>query len=251
MREHPWHLRKLGTITHYRFSHLAEIHRLTLDWLTELNQNRPAYELTRSFSDRSGLPLSEDHQRVLDGLITHDFDSLIGAQSPQTVLSSIERIIFVTQAWTLTWILEKTPAPDLSNVIAILEQQSWNSGKRVAEQNWNQSLGQSSLEEALLAYVSSAFSDWNTNRSLFVRRATRSEISLLLLSCPHQSKYTEVRAQADLLCTLYSHWTRGFLFALNNKIRFAASQTELPKPGQRFPSGTNAERRCVQSWTLS
>lgn len=245
MREHPWHLRNIGTITHFRFSHLAEIHRLTLDWLKELEQNRPAYELTRSFSTRSGLSLADNHRKVLEGLVTEDYDSLIGSHTPETVLHTTERIIYVTQAWTLAWILEHTPASDLGSVMAILEQQSWNSGKKYAEANWSQGLGCTSLESALVALESSAFSDWKTNRGFFIRRATSAEISLLLLGCPHQSHHTEVRAQADALCNLYSHWTRGFLFALNNRIRFATSRTLSlslsPPPSQH----------CVQNWTLS
>lgn len=242
MREHPWHIRR-PTTEHYRwFADLIDLHAITTNWLKSLewDERQLPHQLKRVAT-----PAVRESLVLLDALaetaVPNQLDSLLDQSMPEELLSRLEQTIWAVQAWTLRNILEKTQDSESDAVRNALEQSSWKSGRDCSTRRWSafpaEYAGGAAPDLrrmfALLSY--SPISGYPNRPFSLIRRSTRDELTVELMSCPHLSSHLEVQPVADALCHLHISFMRGFLYAKNTRIL-------LDRP--------ESQGRCVLVWKL-
>lgn len=239
IRETPWHLRKPDH-EHYRvFRNLVEIHAITQGWLStiEKDQKRHTYLMPRVQTQNI-----DENLWMLEKLSStytpEDLDRLLDDQTPDELLGKLEKTIWIVHAWTLTELKKQTSAEEQSALGNLLEQSSWKSGRDCAQNRWKSLVEKprESLQSLIHCFMDSPMHLHAERSPFLIRRATDSEVTLELLSCPHQSLFPEVRAQAVDLCALHTHWMRGFVYTLNTQ----AVADYHPSTGEKI--------NCVLNW---
>lgn len=198
MREQPWDLRNI-TSHHERWYQNI----LTCELLTQENSSQLA------------LPL----------------EGLLNESLPDELLSQLERNSRVTQALALKLHYKNHPN---------LELVAWKAGFTCAQERWK-NISQDARNDfryILAALRDCPFSGYPDQDGFLVLRALINKIELELRLCPHESNVPEVRAVANELCTLQSHWMRGFVQQLNPRVNF----TYRPRSA--------TQSRCSQQWAL-
>src|SRR5689334_20750480 len=155
MTKNPWHVR-LPSTEHYQwYRNLMVLHEMTSAWLREINVDRPAHLLTRGFKEHAS-----EHLWMLDSLSEMSIEDLLVDMLPEDVLASLEQAIWVLQSWTLVHLFEENHAEHRKPLESLLEQVSWNLGRKFAEEHWNRLISQSphDLREIMLALYDTPFS---------------------------------------------------------------------------------------------
>jgi hypothetical protein len=240
MREQPWNERRASTKHYEWYCDLLDLHALTLEWLKELNVDRPEYFLKRGPS-----ALMADTLQMLAYLtdtapgIHRKLDEILDDTSPDDLLLRLERLINTVQAWCLSAIVDGSDKAGLPALLSQLEQASWKAGRACADRKWSamKQEDREDLRPILAAFARNPIYGRPDEGWMLKKRVLPTETQIELLSCPHHHKYPEVLMVADQLCSLYSHWTKGFAYSLNTKIIV-----------EYLPGGKAS--RCSQRWTL-
>jgi hypothetical protein len=195
-----WNIREPSQKDFQKYYHLVEIHSITDQWLVATNQQiaeNPLKHLSHN------LPL----------------ESILQERSVRETLAELDLAVQSFQLRTLQSLLEH-PKPGLSN---LLEQTCWRLGRQAAEKRWPAHCSYT-LSGILLAFRDTPF-----YQRILVRRLTDQEAQIEVLQCPHRAleqagEHTEL---ADILCSSYFHWMRGYCFVLNSKV---CIQHEIKQP---------------------
>jgi hypothetical protein len=241
----PWNRREATLSDRRWFEALIEIHRLTLEGLNAFRLEPPAHLLSRHPETSNREPF-QGLARALETLALGNASpdqliDLLDDTQPVDLLSRLEQVVHEFRAAALTTIRESAPDNRWAENRALLEQLSWNAGKRWGESHWreSQALSPLDLRPTLQAFRLAPIFPFLPRRPLLVQRELAREARFELLQCPHASPLAEVRALADDLCALDSHWARGFLYALNPQAQIEEARTEGVQPP-----------RCLRVWSL-
>ena len=242
MREQPWHKRNAST-EHYRlYQNILDLHELTLEWLKQVSVDKPS-----SFIKKTTNPALVQTLFSLENLLDRfntdaTLDSALDDTSPNDLLSRLEYLVSVIQAWSLTSLLASVTKDEVPALLNQLEQASWKAGRACALDRWpsKQSNNLTNLSEVLLALKDTPIIERRPTRGCLVKRATENELWLELLDCPHKSPFVEVREAADKICCLYTHWIRGFAYRFNTKIVIEHKMNDSGSP-----------KNCEQIWLLN
>ena len=231
-RENPWHVRLPKAEHDQWFKNLIDLHELTNHWVRDLKVDRPAHFMPRGLS-----PEARDHLWILDTLSSAKLEHLLEESHPEELLPQLEKTIWAVQSWTLTHILKDDSKNSNSPLMNLLEQSSWKAGRMNGEARWGKTknFGQFDLSAIYFAIQDSPLSGYPRSEAPLVRRATADRVEIELHYCPHQLSISEIRTQEDLLCRMHSHWCRGFVYTLNQRVSVEHS------------FGTP---RCTQRWHL-
>ena len=194
--------------------------------------DRPGYFLKRG----PGYEITAD-LRLLDSLARSSLSDLIDDTSAEDILWRLENSVWVVQGYTLLNLIGRTTPEDKAALHTMLEQISWKTGRELAEKYskqipimWHEDL------RALLPILQDKYLAENgCMNPLLVSRATGCELQLELLTCPHRSKYEEIRLIADELCNLHAHRLRGCAYFFDSRILMEV---------------VRGERYCVQRFRL-
>ncbi len=243
IREQPWHIRRASHWHHQWYRDLMELQKITLGWLKELNIDRPSHFLGPSVNSavrESIRGLEQAADLALQADTAGGLESLLDDTSPDDCLGRIEMAIQSLQGWTLRSILDRTPPDGLASLLGQLEQSSWKSGAACGALRWKNPdpAEYSDLRAVLFAFRDNPLCAVKHKDGILVRRAIRREISLELRICPHQSGNAAIASVASELCSLYSHWIRGFVYSLNPKV-YVDYQPGSPT------------LRCVHQWRVT
>jgi hypothetical protein len=196
---------------------------------------------------------------MLENPSERGLEALLDDTSVEDVLARLERTIWAAQAYTLSQLLERTPAEERSVLDSILEQISWRLGRNFSERRWAKLSEDSrkNLRRLLLAFGdtpfgSVPFGSANEGHSFLLLRATEHEAKIELHHCPHQSSYSEVLTIADELCAIHHHWIRGFAYGLHNRLQVAhergPERSEKKVPERSEKKDKEETCRCGQRW---
>ncbi|MCM2323583.1 MAG: hypothetical protein NDJ90_10020 [Oligoflexia bacterium] len=232
MREHTWNERAADHRHHRKFRKLIQLHELTLAWIQELKIERAPYLLARGLN-----PDVTEQLWILDSLTPESrLESLLDDTSVEDVLGRLKTTVWAVQAYTLSALLEKTAKKDRSALDSALEQASWKTGRRTAEEHWKDQSASSrdDLRVLIRTVLSAPFLEEPESEGLLIKRALREEALIEFLACPHsKASVPELAPIAGELCRLHGHWLRGYAYGLNNRIAVEACPSG-PRCGQRW-----------------
>jgi hypothetical protein len=231
IREQPWHEPR-PTSEHYLwFNQLVELHSLTRQWLTDLEIETPPapHQLKRIASPKVHEKFAR-LETMMDQAETFDLVRLVDETDPHEFLTRLENTVWVVQGWTLRSLLDRIEKKEEAALINLLQQSSFKCGREVAERRWrgvDTTLG-TDFRACLSALFDSPFAGYPRHRSFLIKRSVPDDVQIELLHCPHRMKQVEVVQVADTLCSLHSHWIRGFVYALNSKIMVEEARDQGP-----------------------
>lgn len=246
MRDQPWHVRNLATQHLVKFRNILDLHALTLEWLKELELKGHKQLIERGVEKKLSEtlwflePLTEiiptDDKANTEKLL----QSLLDDTAPDDLLNRMDRTVNIVQSWVLSALFKRVSEDDRITLRSQLEQSSWLAGRRCAEERWPQLTRntRNTMKGIFSAFLNTPISGVPEAQHLLVRRLISTELHLEFLVCPHRSSFEEVKLLADELCSLYTHWMRGFAYAINTKIFI-----------EYLPG--NDRSRCEQKWILN
>lgn len=241
MREQPWNIRRATAEHDQWYRNILDLHALTLGWLKELESEQPSHFLKRGAATPELAEALSMLERITESApkAGAGFDTLLDDSEPTDLLTRLEHTVHAVQALTLSHLLERAQADDRTALLNQLEQNSWKAGRLCGETRWStlSREARGDLRAALSALRDSPMSGLPHHDNLLVKRVIAEELQLELLGCPHQSRHNEVRSTADALCSLHTHWIRGFAYAINTRLSI-----------EHWPA--TSQRRCQLIWSL-
>lgn len=198
IRENPWHDRQPISAHTSWFEDLRWQLRLCQSWISTLSDKSPSLSRIRSLETQcaeinhpGGLPALLDDTQADD------------------VLARLEFSIFDLQLILVKSVTEHQIWADAA----------WRLGRECALDRYR--VG--SIDFRDLRVLLHAFQDHplygGPNRSLYLpQRTLARETKIGLLRCPHQNSRSGDSSDADILCELHSHLSRGFLQALQTGV---------------------------------
>jgi hypothetical protein len=247
-----WNERTITSEHYQRFRNITVIHQLTLNWIEELSNIQDTF----SFSPKSlRLEIQENLWMLsyLNSLLSNQstqqnqphlvnletiLESLLDDTDVSDTIIRLENTVWAFQCSLLNLLFNQTSGNQKINLEGNIEQITWRAGRKLAENLWPK-LSQSKTEDlrkVLLAFHHTPFMGYPKSLGSLVKRSTKKEVKLELCYCPHFLPIPEVKPLSDYLCSLYSHWARGFGYALNQQISLEHSI---------------ASPRCIQRWFIS
>lgn len=225
MRETAWE-KRIPTQTHeLRYTRLLMLHDLTLTWLEAAKKEAPP-ESPDSRISTSDLAWMID---ILSGIArkTHHDENKWGLRqfmddtSVDDVVARLEAGVWITQGHTFKHVRDAYPAEERRAVIDNMGQSSWRSGRAHAEIVWKsfpQEL-RHDVRGIFRAALDSPFLGSSEPGGLLIERQLKTSVTARFPKCAHQSRFPELQAIADDLCTLHTQWLRGFAYALQPRLR--------------------------------
>jgi hypothetical protein len=232
-RENSWNVRLPKAEHDQWFKNLIDLHELTNHWVRDLKVDRPAHLMSRGLS-----PEVQSQLWILDTLSSVTLDQLLEETHPEEFLPQLEKTIWTVQSWTLNHILRKENQNLNSPIVNLLEQISWKAGRMNGESRWSKAknFGRFDLSAIFFALQDCQLSGYPQSASPLIRRATHETVEIELHHCPHQLSISEINSNENLLCLLHSHWCRGFIYTLNQRVSVEHS-TGTPRCHQRWQLG--------------
>jgi len=217
--EPTWNRRSPRYEEEQAYQSLIEIHHITQLWLKaiEPNPNATAYRLERFVPPNLVQNLWLLQKLKLDEL-PPELESVVDANSVREFIEEMEETIWIVQSSVLENALQNTTDPiGLTN---LLEQVTWEQGKKVAETRWPNFQSKDFFE----ALQDSPL--WDKNAFL-VERKTDSQVSFYWMKSPIAKASLKATPNVLILCQLYHQWIRGFFFGLSKSIQIEITPASL------------------------
>lgn len=222
MRSQLWHVRQSSTEHHRWFENLLELHSLTLSWVSHLesDQRTTTHQLRRI----AHLPEIADSLKILEQLtqrkIPENIENVLAEEYPEEFLKRLESTVWSAQAWSIRGVMEQIEPSEQGALLNRLEQISWREGNKIAAKRWPYfpENARQDLRGILASLHLLPLWGASPHSPYLLRRVLSRRLELELLCCPHQHRSMEVRPFATELCSLHTHWLRGFVYHLNTKI---------------------------------
>jgi hypothetical protein len=148
-------------------------------------------------------------------------EELVGAQEIDAFLSELEDTIWIIQASTLE--NAESVAPNREELLNILEQASWTHGRAGAEEIWGKK-GNFNLREGVEAFLKS---HGYGAGSFQLERDSPREITLIWKRSPQKNPALLQSPVTEVLCSLHSHWIRGFLYGVSRNTEVTYGTTRI------------------------
>ncbi len=220
------------------FQNARDQHRLTERWVQALAEDERLSDYRLRRVEVSGL---KEHEEVLEILKTVTRPEDADAETP---MERVEQTVWVSQAWALRRIFEKTPKTEWPALRNLLEHVSWNHGRELAGERWGETKKArfSDISGVWAALLDSPFVRNDRHRSFLALRRSPTSIEFEQLTCPHHVDHIETLPIADELCDLQNECLRGFVYRLNPRVTI-----ETMRQTRALPTG-DSQVRCLQTW---
>jgi|GEM_PF-856227 len=239
-----WHQRQTFYEQERRFTQLALLNEITLEWFQVLKMSPLAHPFEGILSSPT-----MTHPQSLQSLLGWSLTDFLDDTSAEEILSRLDHHVWKVQASTLHALIKKTPLDHQKNdernlwratLENTLEQATWRLGRRMAEEATKSLTDHARNDLRALFRMCFESPFFPTGQSgVLIKRAISDEVQLELRCCPHQKKQFQIQPVADTLCRIHSQWLRGYIYELNPRISI---ETKL--------GNLNEGKRCEHRWQL-
>jgi hypothetical protein len=230
-----WHQRQTFYEQERRFSQLALLNEITLEWFQVLKMSPLAHPFEGVLSSPTIADIQSLHSLL--GLSLADF---LDDTCAEEILTRLDHHVWKVQTSTLQALIKKTPVTHQPILENTLEQATWRLGRRMAEQTAKSIADHTRNDLRVLFRICFESPFFPMGQSgVLIKRAIPNEVQLELRYCPHQKMSPEMKTVADSLCRIHSQWFRGYIYELNPRISIETKIGNL-----------NEGKRCEHGWQL-